>query len=91
MYYFVYSDSTHDFSRYVVLVPFPDKTTDAVAHTLVTNVMYPFTTPKVILSVSGGEFENQILEALYRLYDIKQTFMTAHHQSLKRLSRKNKS
>ncbi len=46
-YLFVYSDY---FSRYVVLAPMKDKSTVSVVHALVTHVINPFPTPKVILS-----------------------------------------
>ena len=37
------------FSRYVVLVPVKEKIADAIAHALITNLICPYSTPRVIL------------------------------------------
>ncbi len=67
------------FSRFVVLAPLHDKSATTVAHALVTHLFCPFTTPRVLLSDNGTEFKNQILTDICTQYNIKQTYITAHH------------
>ena len=50
------------FSRYVVLAPIQDKSTKAVAHALVTHLICPYSTPRVLLSDNGTKFGNSNLE-----------------------------
>ena len=59
------------FSRFVVLAPLKTKSAVEVAHALITHVICPFTTPKVLLSDNGTEFRNQVLEEICRQYNIK--------------------
>ena len=49
-----------NFSRFSILVPFPDKSAVTVARAIVNNIICPFTTPKTLLSDNGTEFVNQI-------------------------------
>ncbi len=67
------------FSRFVVVTPLSTKTAPVVAHTLVSHLLCPYTTPTVFLSVNGTEFKNQILHNICQQYGITQTFITAHH------------
>ena len=46
------------FSRFVVLAPLTDKSAAGVAHALITRLICPFTTPRVILSDNGAEFRD---------------------------------
>ncbi len=66
------------FSRFVVLAPLHNKSTVTVAHAIVSHLICPYTTPRV-LSNNGTEFKNQILADIFSQYNIKQTFITAHH------------
>ena len=75
-YLFVCADH---FSRYVILAPLKDKSAKSVAHALITHVINPFTTPKVILSDNGKEFRNELLAELCAAFNIQQTFIVAHH------------
>ncbi len=50
-----------------------------VAHAIVSHLICPYTTPPVLLSDNGTEFKNQILADICSQYNIKQTFITAHH------------
>ncbi len=50
-----------------------------VAHAIVFHLICPYTTPQVLLSDNGTEFKNQILADICFQYNIKQTFITAHH------------
>ncbi len=63
-----------------------------VAHAIVSHLICPYTTPRVLLSDNGTEFKNQILADICSQYNIKQTFITAHHPAsnglVERTSRK---
>ncbi len=50
-----------------------------VAHAIVSHLICPYTTPRVLLSDNGTEFKNQILADICSQYNVKQTFITAHH------------
>ncbi len=50
-----------------------------VAHALVSHLICPNTTPRVLLSDNGKEFKNQILQDTCNQFSIRQTFITAHH------------
>ena len=67
------------FSRFVILAPLMNKSAPMVAHALVTHLLCPYTTPSVLLSDNGLEFKNEILHNICKQYNIKQTFITAHH------------
>lgn len=67
------------FSRFVVLVPLPNKAAQTVAHALVSHLICPYTTPHILLSDNGTEFSNQILKQICDKFNIKQTFIAAHH------------
>ncbi len=80
------------FSRLVVLAPLRNKSAVTVAHAIVSHLICPYTTPRVLLSDNGTEFKNQILADIYSQYNIKQTFIAAHHPAsnglVKRTNRK---
>ncbi len=67
------------FSRFVVLAPLRDKSAVTFAHAIVSHLICPYTTPRVLLSDNATEFKNQILADICSQYNIKQTFITAHH------------
>ncbi len=67
------------FSRFVVLAPLRNKSSVTVAHAIVSHLICPYTTPRVLLSDNGTEFKNQILADICSQYNIKQTFIIAHH------------
>ncbi len=66
------------FSSFVVLAPLRNKSAVTVAHAIVFHLICPYTIPRVLLSDNGTEFKNQILADISQ-YNIKQTFITAHH------------
>ncbi len=68
-----------NFSRFVVLAPLRDKSAANVAHALVSQLICPYTTPRVLLIDNDMEFKNQALADIYSQYGVKQTFITAHH------------
>ncbi len=53
-----------DFSRFTVLTPLPNKSTTTVAHAIVSHVIWPYTTPQVLLSDDGTEFKYQVLREI---------------------------
>ncbi len=61
-------------SRYVVLAPLQDKSDKFVAHGLITHLICPFSTLRVLLSDNGAEFRNQQLEEICKQFGIKQCF-----------------
>ncbi len=66
-------------SRYVVLYPVKDKSAKSVAHALITHLICPFSTPRVLLSDNGTEFRNQLLEKICKQLGIKQCFTVTYH------------
>ncbi len=67
------------FFRFVFLAPLRNKSAVTVAHAIVSHLTCPYTTPRVLLTDNGTEFKNQILADIGSQYNIKQTFITAHH------------
>ncbi len=67
------------FSRFVVVAPLRNKSAVTVDHAIVFHLICPYTTPRVLLSDNGTELKNQILADICSQYNIKQTFITAHH------------
>ncbi len=67
------------FSRFVILAPLRDMSAATVAHALVSHLICPYTTPRVLLTDDGTEFNNQILTDICAQYEVTQTFITAHH------------
>ncbi len=80
------------FSRCVVFAPLRDKSAETVAHALVSHLLSPYTTPRVLLTDNGTEFKNQVLADICSQYGVKQTLITAHHPAsnglLERTNRK---
>ncbi len=66
-------------SRFTVLAPLPIKSATTVAHALVSHIICPYTTLRVLLSDNGVELKNQILQDICNQFSIRQTFITAHH------------
>ncbi len=63
----------------MVLAPLRNKSAVTVAHAIVSHLICPYTTPGVLLNGNGTEFNNQILADICSQYNIKHTFITAHH------------
>lgn len=64
----------------MILGPLPNKYAEIVAHVIVSHLICPHTTPRVLLSDNGTEFK-KVLGNICRHFNItiKQTFITAHH------------
>ncbi len=58
------------FSRFCILVPLRDKKPTSVASALIDEVFCKFNTPKTILSDNGTEFNNGVLDAICKAYEI---------------------
>ncbi len=54
--------SVDHFSRFTVMAPLPNKFATAVAHAIVSHLICPYTTPRVLLSDNETEFKNQVLQ-----------------------------
>ncbi len=67
------------FSRFVVLAPLRDRSAVSVADELVSHLIFPYMTPRVLLTDNGTEFKNQVVADIYFQYGVKQTFITTHH------------
>ncbi len=67
------------FSRFTVLAPLHNKSATAVVHVLVSYLIWPSRTPRVLLSDTVTESNNQILQDICNQFSIKKTFITAHH------------
>lgn len=61
----------------MVLVSLPFKSAEAVAYSLVTYVICPFSTPRILLSDQGAEFKYKTSEIVCHQY-IRQTFTMAY-------------
>ncbi len=69
-------------SKYVVLAPMKDKTAKSVAHALITHLICPFSTHRVLLSDNGTEFRNQLLEEICKQFGIKECFTVSYHSAM---------
>ncbi len=67
------------FSRFTVMAPLLNKSATTVAHALVSHLICPYMTPRVLLSDNGTEFKNQILQNICTQFNIQQTFISTHH------------
>lgn len=67
------------FSRFLVLASLKDKTATRVAHALVTHMLCPHSSPRILLSDNGTEFRNSVLIEICAQFNITQSFITAYH------------
>jgi transposase InsO family protein len=67
------------FSRYVILVPLPNQTEEAVAKALVSAVFSEHGIPRVILSDNGPPYSSTLLEILALKLGIHHKFAPAYH------------
>ncbi len=67
------------FSRFTVLASLPNNSATTVDHAIVSHLIYPYTTPRVLLCDNGTEFKNQVLWDICTQFHIQQTFTTSHH------------
>lgn len=67
------------FSHFCVLVPSKDKGAKAVADAFINDIICKFTTPKVLLSDNGREFNNAILKEVCHRFKVKKVNVQAYH------------
>ncbi len=67
------------FSRFVVLTPLPNNSSTTVTHAIVSHLICPYTTPRVLLTNNATQLKNQVLADICTQFNNKQTFITAHH------------
>ncbi len=67
------------FSPFTVLAPLPNKSATTMAYAIVSHLICPYTTPRVLLSDNGTEFKNQVLPDICTQFHIQQIFITSHH------------
>ncbi len=68
IYILVYIDH---FSRFTVLAPLYNKSATTVVHAIVSHFIFPYTTPRVLLSDNGTEFKNQVLRDITLSFTLK--------------------
>lgn len=66
-------------SKYVVLVPIPSKEAGIIAKALVENFILKYGKFWELRTDQGTEYNNQVLEQVCKILEIKQTFSTAYH------------
>ena len=59
------------FSRYVIVIPLPDKRSTTVATALLQRVILIHGAPKAILSDQGGEFDSEVMAAVCKAMNTK--------------------
>ncbi len=59
-----------------------------MAHSLVTYLLCPYATPRILLNDNGAEFRNSILVGICNQFNIRQTFTVAYHLALNGLVRR---
>ncbi len=79
------------FGRFTVLAPLPNESATTVTHALVSHLICPYTTPCVLVSNNGSEFENQVLKDICTQLNIKQTFITNHQPASNGLAERTNS
>ncbi len=67
------------FSRFSVLVPLKNLSAETQATALIDEVYFKFNTLKVLLSDNGTEFNNQILQKVWRHFEIRKCYVVAYH------------
>ena len=58
-------------SRFCILQPIPNKKAETIATVIFEQIICNFSTPKTIITDNGTQFNNQILEELCKLFNIK--------------------
>ncbi len=66
------------FSRFKVLAHLPNKSATTVAHAIVSYLICPYTTHRVLITDNGREFKNQVLREICTPFHIQQTFTSSH-------------
>ena len=67
------------FSRYAILHPIPNKKAETIASAIFSEIITNHTTPKVIVTDNGGEFNNEVLSELCKIFGVKKVNVMAYH------------
>ncbi len=67
------------FSRYCILQPMLNKRVETIALIIFTHIITDFTTPQVIITDNGSEFNNSILTEMGNLFHVKKINVQAYH------------
>ncbi len=59
------------FSRFCILQPIMNKRDETIASIIYFHIIADFTTPRIIITDNGTEFNNRILEELCKLFHLK--------------------
>lgn len=66
-------------SKYIVLIPLANKEANTIAKALVENFILKYGHFLELRTDQGTEYNNQVLEQICKILEIKQTFSTAYH------------
>lgn len=81
-----------EFSKYLIIVPIPNKEAKTIARVIVENLILTFGQVKCIKSDLGTEYCNQVMVELASLLDIEHAKSTAyHHETLGTIERSHKT
>ena len=69
------------FTRFTILCPTKDRTSEEVARGLLYSVILPYSSPKVIISDQAKEFLSEVFKKLCKLYSIKTANIVSYHPS----------
>lgn len=69
----------NQFCRFVIVVPLPNKSAVTIAHTIVSILICPYHTPRVLHSDNGIEFSKQVLASICNQFNIQRVFIAVHH------------
>ena len=69
------------FSRFTVLVALKDKSAKSVGKAFLDHVILPHTSPRVLLSDNGSEFNNAVLNEICKEFNIKKCNIVPHSPS----------
>lgn len=68
-----------DLSKYIIIVPIPDKQAATLAKALVEHCILIYGCPVAIKSDLGTEYKNEVFKAMCELLSVKHNFSTAYH------------
>ncbi len=69
-------------ARYVVFASVKYKSAKSIVHTLITHIICPYSTCRVLLSDNRTEFRSQLLAEIYKQFCITQSFTVIYHPAI---------
>ncbi|XP_063860621.1 uncharacterized protein LOC135100931 [Scylla paramamosain] len=73
--------SVDSFTSFTILVALRDKTATSVGPAIIDNIIYPYDSPRVILSDNAAEFNNSSLQEICKEIHIKKCNIVPHSPS----------